>query len=254
MIKLTDLYEFYFKSTLIRTSFGSDIMNNSISILKKIPIFSNLSDNTLENIAKLQIEKTYKNGDIIFNEGDIGKALFFVVHGKVKIFKTSLDGREITLNILGDNSIFAEVTLFNDVNYPATVEAIEDSQIGFILNKDIENLILSNNHLALEIIKVLSKRLYRSQMSVKDMAFSDTYVRIVKVLIDLSKRHSTNTKAGTQIDISITRQDIANMVGTSRETVSRVISSLKKDNLINPSSKKIVISDIEKLKSIIKNQ
>ncbi|MDD3223271.1 MAG: Crp/Fnr family transcriptional regulator [Clostridium sp.] len=229
-------------------------MKDSIDIIKKIPVFSGLSDETLTNIANLQIKKLYRSGDIIFNEGDKGKALFFVKHGKVKIFKTSLDGREITLNILGDNSIFAEVTLFNNTDYPATVEAIEDSEIGIILNHDIENLILNNNHLALEIIKVLSKRLYRSQMSVRDMAFSDTYIRIIKVLIDLSKRHSINTKKGTQIDLSITRQDIANMVGTSRETVSRVISSLKKDNIINTSSKKIIISDIEKLNSIIKNQ
>ncbi|WP_026882410.1 Crp/Fnr family transcriptional regulator [Clostridium akagii] len=222
-------------------------MADSIDFIKKIPIFSQLSSEALANIVKLQNIKNYKKGIIIFHEGDAGDAFFFVKTGKVKIFKTSFDGRDITLNILGEGSIFAEVTLFNDIDYPATVEVLEDSEIGVILNKDIEKLILQNNELALEIIKILNKRLFRSQTAVKDMAFSDTYIRITKTLIDLCKRHGTTTENGIEIDASITRQDIANMVGTSRETVSRVVSALKKEGLILTNSKKIIIIDINKL-------
>ncbi len=226
-------------------------MQNSLNILKNIPIFSHLSDEVIQKIIELQKTKKYKKGEIIFYEGDKGEAFFFVKSGKVKIYKTSLDGRDITLNILGEGSIFAEVTLFNDINYPATVEVLENSEIGMILNKDIEQMILNNTILALQIIKVLTKRLYRSQKTLKEMAFSDTYNRISRTLLDLCERHGKKTELGIEIDTAITRQDIANMVGTSRETVSRVISELKKEKILDTSSKKIIVMDKNKLTECI---
>lgn len=225
-------------------------MEESIELLKKIPIFSKLSEDVLLNILKLQVVKAYKKGSIIFHEYDKGDAFFFVKSGKVKIFKTSLDGRDITLNILEEGSIFAEVTLFNDINYPATAMVLEESQIGMILNKDIEKLILKNTSLALQIIKLLNKRLYKSQSTIKDMAFSDTFVRVTNVLIDLSSSHGLVTNNGIEINMNITRQDIADMVGTTRETVSRIIADLKRDGLIETNSKKIIIIDIENFKKL----
>nr|WP_287823967.1 Crp/Fnr family transcriptional regulator [Clostridium sp.] len=227
------------------------LLQNSLNILKNIPIFSHLSDEVIQKIIELQKTKKYKKGEIIFYEGDKGEAFFFVKSGKVKIYKTSLDGRDITLNILGEGSIFAEVTLFNDINYPATVEVLENSEIGMILNKDIEQMILNNTTLALQIIKVLTKRLYRSQKTLKEMAFSDTYNRISRTLLDLCERHGKKMALGIEIDTAITRQDIANMVGTSRETVSRVISELKKEKILDTSSKKIIVMDKNKLTECI---
>jgi CRP/FNR family transcriptional regulator len=227
------------------------LLQNSLNILKNIPIFSHLSDEVIQKIIELQKTKKYKKGEIIFYEGDKGEAFFFVKSGKVKIYKTSLDGRDITLNILGEGSIFAEVTLFNDINYPATVEVLENSEIGMILNKDIEQMILNNTTLALQIIKVLTKRLYRSQKTLKEMAFSDTYNRISRTLLDLCERHGKKMELGIEIDTAITRQDIANMVGTSRETVSRVISELKKEKILDTSSKKIIVMDKNKLTECI---
>lgn len=226
-------------------------MQNSLEILRNIPIFSHLSEEILKNIMQLQKTKKYKKGDIIFYEEDTGEAFFFVKAGKVKIYKTSSDGRDITLNILGEGSIFAEVTLFNDINYPATVEVLEDSSIGMILNRDIEKMILNNTTLALQIIRVLTKRLYRSQKTIKEMAFSDTYNRTARVLLDLCERHGKDTKTGVEINISITRQDIANMVGTSRETVSRIISKFKKEKILDTMAKKIIIIDKNKLSEYI---
>lgn len=228
-------------------------MQASIEILKKIPVFSELPEATLLEVSRLQKIKAYKKGDLIIYEGDTGKGFFFIKCGKVKIYKTSVDGRDITLNILGEGSIFAEVTLFNDVTYPATVEVLEDSQIGMILNGDIEKLILKNNNLALQIIKVLNKRLYSSQMTIKEMAFSDTYFRTCKILLNLCETHGKNIPEGIEIDINITRQDIANMAGTSRETVSRIISELKKEDIINNDSKKLIITNIKELEKIIKD-
>lgn len=225
-------------------------MEESIELLKKIPIFSKLSEDVLLNILKLQVVKIYKKGSVIFHEYDKGDAFFFVKSGKVKIFKTSFDGRDITLNILEEGSIFAEVTLFNDINYPATAMVLEESEIGMILNKDIEKLILKNTSLALQIIKLLNKRLYKSQSTIKDMAFSDTFVRVTNVLIDLSSSHGIVTNNGIEINMNITRQDIADMVGTTRETVSRIIADLKRDGFIETNSKKIIIIDAENFKKL----
>jgi len=131
--------------------------------LKKAPVFSDLRDEELKQISSITIEKNLRKGTIIFMEGDKGEAFYFVKSGKVKVSKTTPDGRELIFTILTDGDVFAEVTLFNDVTYPAAAEVIEDSCIGMIRNEDLENLIKKNADIALHVIKVFSKKLYSSQ-------------------------------------------------------------------------------------------
>ncbi len=224
----------------------------SLDIIRKIPAFSELSSVDIEKISKIAIEKTYKKGDIIFLEGDPGEAFYLVKSGKVKVYKITADGREHIFTILTTGDVFAEVTLFNDIHYPATAEVIEDAKIGMIRNKDLEDLITSNSDIALGIIKIFSKKLFTSQQKVKELALGDTYMRIARILITFAEDHGTKTKDGIEIRLNISRQEMANMIGTARETVSRALSQFRKEGSISIQGKKILIRDMKKLKSWIR--
>lgn len=221
----------------------------SIYALKKVPIFSQLKQEDLKKILSITFEKKFKKGSIIFMEGDKGEGFYFIKSGKIKISKSSKDGKELILNIYGENHVFAEVTIFNDISYPATAEVLEDASVGVIRNSDLEKLIKSNADLGLNLIKILNKRLFDAQMKLKQLALNDTYSRTADTLIRLSKNHGVYRNGHLEFDLELSRQELANMIGTARETVSRVLSRFKKEGSIGIQGKKIVIKDIDKLKS-----
>ncbi|SCY67385.1 Crp/Fnr family transcriptional regulator [Alkaliphilus peptidifermentans] len=226
-------------------------MKTTSEILKKIPAFSTLSNENLEKIKDITLERNFRKGTIVFMEGDPGEAFYFIKSGKIKVFKTTADGRELIFAILGDGDVFAEVTLFNDMNYPASAEVLEDASIGMISNKALEDLVVKNSNIALGIIKVLSKKLFNSQQKVKELALGDTYMRTAQMIIKLSDEHGVSTEGGIELKLSISRQELANMIGTARETVSRALGQFKKEGSIDISGKKIIVKDINKLKDWI---
>ncbi len=227
---------------------GED-MNNNIDALKKLPIFSQLKAEELKKILSITNIKNYKKGSVIFMEGDKGEAFYFIKSGKIKISKSSKDGKELILNIYGENNVFAEVTIFNDINYPATAEVLEDASVGVIRNIDLEKLIRYNADMGLNLIKILSKRLFNAQMKLKQLALNDAYFRTADVLIRLSQNLARQRNGEIELNLELSRQELANMIGTARETVSRVLSRFKKEGSIDIIGKKIIIKDIEKLKS-----
>lgn len=215
--------------------------------IRQIPIFSQLDEDEIKEIESIAILRNYKKGQIIITEGNKGDSIFIVKSGKVKIYQTSLDGKEIILDIKDPGSFFGEVVLFNDLSYPATVEAIENSEILNLKNNDIESIIISNSKIALEMIKVLNKRLFETQKKLKNMAFSDTYVRTAQLILTLSEKYGKKVEGGLRLELNLTREELASLVGTSRETISRALSQFNKEGAISMKGRKIVITDKEKL-------
>ncbi|WP_425059673.1 CRP-like cAMP-activated global transcriptional regulator [Sporomusa carbonis] len=216
--------------------------------LKHIPIFEELAPNDLAAINNVTVERRYKKNMIIFMEGEPGEGFHYVKSGKVKIVKMAQDGREHIINILGPGEVFAEVLLFNRGPYPATAVVLEDSVIGIIKNADLEKVVAGNARIALHIIRVMNKKLLHAQMKIKTLALSDTFARTAQILIRLSQQYGRPIPGGVQIDVDMTRQDLANLVGTTRETVSRVLSSMKKDKVIDFADQQIIILNPQKLK------
>ncbi|MDK2815156.1 MAG: family transcriptional regulator, cyclic receptor protein [Thermoanaerobacter sp.] len=219
--------------------------------LKKVPYFNELEDKSLEEIHKILIIKSFKKGSIIFMEGEKGEAIYFVRSGKVKISKTSSTGKEYIIKIMEKGDIFAESVLFVGGEYPATAEAIEDSEVIVLKNQDIENLILKNSEIALSIIKLMAKRLKNVAVIIENLALRDSIGRTASVLLTFAKERGINTKEGILLDLNLNRQDLANIVGTSRENVTRILSQLDKDGVIRLDRQRILIKDIEKLKEML---
>jgi len=161
------------------------------------------------------------------------------------------DGREHIINILSPGDLFAEVLLFNNRAYPATVIAVDDSKVGVIKNSDLERLILGNNLLALQLIKALSQRLLFAQQKIKNLALHDVTARTAETLLRLGAKHGRSlTNGQIEITLDLSRQDLASLVGTTRETVTRTLSSLKKDRMIDFDIHKIVILEPDQLQRL----
>lgn len=226
-------------------------MIDKIDFLKKISYFSEASKEELQAIADIMVERQYRRNMILFMEGELGEAIHFVMEGKVKIYKTSEDGREHILYIAVPGDIFAEVILFNEVNYPATAEVIEDGRIAFIHNADLEQVLINHPSMAVAIIKVLNKRLMTAQSQVKSLALQNTHSRTAEMLLRLANDLGRQTPEGIELDLNISRQELANMVGTTRETVTRILTSFKKYKLLEMDRNFILITDPIKLKEWI---
>ncbi|NLD46055.1 MAG: Crp/Fnr family transcriptional regulator [Clostridiaceae bacterium] len=225
-------------------------MNNS-DYLKKLAFFSELPEDYLERISEISIQRSYKRNMIIFMEDEPGEAFFYIKSGKVKIYRTYDDGREHIIHILGPQEVFGEVTLFNNINYPASASVYEDAEVIIFKNNKIEELIRQNSDLAFNMIKILSRKLLFAQQKIKDLTFNDVYSRMASQIIKLSMSYGKKTDKGILIDINLSRQELADMTGTTRETVSRVISRFKKEKSISEEKDSIIIIDEQKLKNWI---
>lgn len=220
-------------------------------IIKQIPFFSGLPEQDLTNIAQIATERHYPKGAPIFSEGEPGNYFYFVKYGKVKVFRTYEDGKEHIVHILGEGDIFGEASLFNNIDYPASASAYEDSSIGIIRNADMEKLIKENSELSLRLIKLMSRKLIFAQQKIRDLTFNDVFSRTASQIFKLSADYGRKTNRGILVDVSVTRQELADMVGTTRETVSRVISRLKKDKSIDEEHDRLLIINENKLRSWI---
>jgi len=218
-------------------------------LLRKVSLFSDLDESLFDILIEVIEVRSFPKNKIIFFEGDSGSALYFIKSGKVKVSKLSEAGREIIVHILGPGDIFAEVTLFQkDAVYPATAEVIEDAVIGMIRNKNLEKLVLENPQMALELIRALTNKITTIQERIRHLGANDAVERTIQVLLALSNGHGNKTQNGIELCVNITRQDLAAFVGTTRETISRILSKLNQAGVIDISGKSIVITDMEGLK------
>ncbi len=217
-------------------------------MLKKLTVFSSLSDEDLERISQISSERRYRKNASIFMEGEPGAAFYYVKSGKVKIYRTYEDGREHIVHILGEGEVFGEATLFSGIAYPASASVYEDSVIGSISNSDLEKLISQSPGLSLKIIKLLTSKLLQAQHKIKDLTFNDVFSRTAAQLMKLAEDHGKPTDRGIMISIPLSRQELADMAGTTRETISRVLSKFRKEKSITEQDDRIVILNPENLK------
>ena len=221
------------------------------SFLKAADFFSGLSEKDLEKIAGISIERKFKKNAMIFIEGDPGESFYYVKSGKVKVFRTYEDGREHILLILGEGGIFGEATLFSGLPYPASTSVHEDAVIGIIRNRQLEELVKGSPELSLKLVRLLSSKLVEAQNKIRDLTFNDVFSRTASQIVKLAAEHGRNIGSGVLVDIQLSRQELAEMAGTTRETVSRAISRFKKENSLGEQDDRLVILNMGKLKTWI---
>ncbi len=212
-------------------------------ILRKVPLFSDLPEEDLERLANVSFTRVFEKDNVIFLERDEGDSLFIINSGRVKVANFSKDGKEIILAILGVGEFFGDMSLLDGEPRPATVVAIEDTEVSAIRRSEFLSIMRENPQIAERLLAALSLRLRDANRKITNLALLDVFGRLARVLIDISRQEGRQTNDGWIAFRRPTHQAIANMIGTSRETVTRTLGELHRKGFIQLLGKEIAIKE-----------
>jgi len=218
-------------------------MVSRLELLKSSPYFSGLSPAELEEINRLVFEKRYDREKIIIAEEEKAEALYFVASGVVKVFKTSADGKEQILAIIRPEETFNEVPVFNGGLNPASAQAMVPVVVYGIKRGDIEAILRTKPQVALNVTRVMAKRLRNLVSLVEELSFKRVISRVARILLDYA---GDGIASGTRL----TQRDMAAMAGTAREVVGRSLKALVEDGAIRIDRHRIIVTDRDALGKI----
>jgi len=224
----------------------------NIEFLKNVPIFSELDDDTLIKLSQLGTLKSFDKDSIILSEQDAGSALFVMVSGKVKVARVSNDdkNKEVILTLLNPSDFFGEMALLDGLARSATVTSIEDSKVFIIQRNDFLNLIQEHPEVSIALLQELTQRLRAAGMKIKALSLKDAEGKVATVLLQLADDMGRIKQGVVEIEKLPYQHELANMAGTSRETISRTLHSFAKKGLVELEGAKLRIISYEKFKDL----
>ncbi len=225
--------------------------NNKQECLQNLSVFSRLDDKELQLVCEKAQEKIYDRGQIIFFEEDPPKLLYLLASGRVKLSMMSPEGQEKVLTILQAGDLFGEISLFDNNPHPLTAEVQEDCQLFIIPWADLEKIILERPTMALKIIEALAKKTRLLTSQVRELVFQDAGGRLAALLDRFSEEFGQQSDQGYVIELVLTHQEIANLLGTSRVTVTKLLNEFSQKGIIEIIDRKIIVRDRETLKNMI---
>jgi CRP/FNR family transcriptional regulator, cyclic AMP receptor protein len=217
-----------------------------VDLIRTVPLFSTLTDEEFNQLAHIFVARAYRKNQVIFLEEETGNYMYLVLSGKVKVAKAAVGGKETILAIHRTGDFFGEMSLLDGKTAPATVSAMEDAKIISVSGTDFHKYLLHNEKVMQQIIQVLCARL-RQVWQTQSLSSSTADARIRMGIYQLAKRHGIRDAHGTIIDLKITHQELAEMVGTSRETVTRVLTRLREQRIIEVDQRRITLIDSKAL-------
>jgi CRP/FNR family cyclic AMP-dependent transcriptional regulator len=208
-------------------------------VLDKVSLFEGLDAVSLDELKEMMVTRVFPKNSIIINEGDENQSLYILESGRVKVYLSDENGREIVLSTQGPGEYFGEMALLDDATRSASVLTLEESKIRMINKADFEKILRQKPEIALGVIKDLIRRLRQSTESVRSLALMDVYGRVARLLLSLSEENN----GYLTVTEKLTHQDIADRVGSSREMISRIFKDLKQGGYIEVEDKRITIKD-----------
>ncbi|TBL71248.1 Crp/Fnr family transcriptional regulator [Paenibacillus thalictri] len=224
-------------------------MHKIIPLLQNVPLFQDFSPEELEFFAPLFTERKFKKGSILFFEGDTGDEMFLIQSGVVKIYRID-NAKEIILALFRDGDYFGEMALIQKgLTRSATAETLEPSIIYTLARSQLFEFIERSPKLCMKLLEDTMQRLRRANEQIYDLTFLDVRSRTMKTILRLTEEHGIKKPGGTMIDVKLTHQQLANLIGTVRESVTKVLQELQEDKVITIDKKFIMVKDMEGLKS-----
>ncbi len=218
---------------------------------KQVSFFADLSDEDIRSLMAVARKRIFRAGEIIFHREDVGQVLYVIKEGKVNICLISPEGQEISLVVLGKGDCFGEMSILDGLPRSADAIALERVECYTLQRSDFHNAIMKNPKIAIQVLEILSKRLRKTDDKVEDLVVLDVYGRVAKKLLDLAHEHGIQVEDGVRIDIRLTQQDLASMVGASRESVNKVLGYFTEKGYISSDKHKIAIHRVNELKQRI---
>lgn len=219
----------------------------AIDFLRHLPLFSELNDAELRQLESMTIHTVVKKNHFIYQSGDSSDHVYFLVKGIVKIGNQAEDEREVIKHILHPMAIFGELALAGEQMRQDSAQAMEEVQLYRIPVQEFQRLMQLNHKLSMNVLSMIGSRLKRVEDRLESLMFKDARERIIDFLKDSAKKQGKRVGYETLIRHCYTQQDIANITGTSRQTVTSVLNDLKKSNLIYFNRRSILIRDMAKL-------
>jgi CRP/FNR family transcriptional regulator len=220
-----------------------------IALLKRVPIFSSLSEQEFAFLTSSLLPRKYSAGELIFREGEPCAGLYLVQSGDVRIFKSSAGGREQVLSIDGPGSSIAELPVFDGGTYPASAQAVSDCKLLFFSRQDFQALCRKYPEVALKVLRVIGGRLRRLVAIIEELSFTTVRHRLMALLVRLGKAEGVRNGDAVTLTLPANNSELAAQIGTVRELVSRNLSRLQAEGLIQLDNRNIEIPSLKRLQA-----
>jgi len=221
-------------------------MEKTIDVIGRIPLFSGLGPGQLAELEGIVLEKRFRKAELIFSEGDEGDGFYVILQGRVKVFKVSADGKEHILHIFTPGQTFGEVPVFAGEHFPASAEAIQETKALFFPRSAFLGLLGKNPALSLKLLADLSLKLRQFAVQIENLSLKEIPARLATYLLVLAEEQGRDD----QVTLSISKGQLASLLGTIPETLSRILAKLSSQQLIQVEGRKIVLVDAEGLKDL----
>ena len=221
-------------------------MHDAVALITRMPLFQGLAPDQLDKVGAISVEKKYGKGETIFSEGDAAGGFYIVASGQVKIYKLSMEGKEHILHIYGPGHPFGEVPVFAGENFPAHAQALVESRLLHIPREAFRALITANPDLAMKMMAVLARKLRSFTVQIENLSLKEVPARLASYLLYLDQEQ------GKQHDLALTisKTQLAAIIGTIPETLSRIFKRLSDQRLITVKGRRIRLLQVDRLQEM----
>ncbi len=223
------------------------VPRDKIGYLSELEIFQGLSPREIQEIDRITTISQVQKGKVFFRPEETGEVLFILKTGKVQLYRISAEGKKLVITTLGPGTLFGEMALLGQQMHNTFAEASEDCQICVMSRTDLERLFLGKPHVALRVLEITGRRLREAEKRLEDMAFKGIPARLASLLLQVRSEQASDDITG------LTHQDLAETVGTYRETATQVLNDLKMQGLIEIGRKRILILDAPGLQAVARS-
>ncbi len=217
-------------------------------VLRKAPLFEALDEEDTAALRSSVNEVRLGRGQTLFGEGDEGDRLYVILSGKVKLTRTAVDGRENLLGVLGPSEMFGELSLFDPRPRTASAVAVTDSVLAGLGHDDLRPFLSSRPQVSLQLLKALAARLRRTNDVMADLVFTDVPGRVAKALLELADKFGKEGEDGLHVHHDLTQEELAQLVGASRETVNKALAEFALRGWLRIEAKAVVLLDVERMR------
>ncbi len=223
-------------------------MNQTDDVLKDTPLFEALTEEDASALRAGIIQVHLDRGERLFSEGDDGDKLYIILEGKIKLTKAAPDGRENLLSVHGPGEMFGELSLFDPIPRTSSATAVTSARLAGLAHDDLRTWLSSRPEVAMHLLQALAQRLRRINDVKADLVFTDVPGRVAKALLDLADRFGVQTPEGVQVNHDLTQEELAQLVGASRETVNKALADFTARGWIQLAAKSVLVTDTDRLR------
>lgn len=220
-----------------------------IEVLRRAPLFASLDDQAFAALTEDITEVDLSRGATLFYEGDQGDQLYFIISGKIKLGRTATDGRENLVAIMGPGEIFGEMALFDPSPRSTSATAVSETRLAGVKHESLRKAMEKSPQISVQVLQALARRLRRTNENLADLVFSDVPGRVAKALLDLADRFGRPATDGILVAHELTQEELAQLVGASRETVNKALAEFVSRGWIRLEARAVVILDLQRLRN-----